>query len=68
MNFELTLSTKEKYCFGMKFFSLCILCKFAFLRLQGDNLKKTRPAWAGFKTAEEGKAEILLIYTVKVTI
>ena len=23
----------------------------------------TRPAWAGFKTAEEGRTKIMLIYT-----
>jgi hypothetical protein len=27
---------------------------------------KTRPAWAGFKTAEEGRAKNLLIFMVKV--
>ena len=26
-------------------------------------LNQTRPAWAGFKTAEEGITKIMLIYT-----
>ena len=30
------------------------------------NLRKTRPAWAGFKTAEEGRAKICKFFMAKV--
>ncbi len=40
-----------------------------YLHTHKKNLKvfvikmQTRPAWAGFKTAEEGRTKIMLIYT-----
>jgi hypothetical protein len=36
---------------------------FNFGLLLEVTVTKTRPAWAGFKTAEEGRTKIMLIYT-----
>ena len=38
--------------------------KYYYKHISGN----TRPVWAGFKTAEEGRANILKINTVKVVI
>jgi hypothetical protein len=37
-----------------------------FIFWENKTPKKTRPAWAGFKTAEEGRAKILKISMLKV--
>ena len=44
---------------------LLILFKKIFIKRVDffPNQYKTRPAWAGFKTAEEGRTKIMLIYT-----
>ncbi len=52
-----------EFCYQLDIFSA-----FQHRKRKLDDIKnlteaKTRPAWAGFKTAEEGRTKIMLIYT-----